>query len=66
MNFLVCRQEELVPICLKQLLLMLTGNLWNLEVATVSIPEAKLVSIQVWDTGNVGLIEKGIHESGLN
>ena len=30
------------------------------DLATVSIPEAKLVSIQVWDAGNVGLIEKGM------
>ena len=36
------------------------------DLATVSIPESKLVSIQVWDASNVGLIEKGIHESGLN
>lgn len=36
------------------------------DLATVSVPEAKLVSIQVWDTGNVSLIEKGIYESGLN
>jgi len=36
------------------------------DLATVSIPEAKLVSIQVWDAGNISLIEKGIHESGLN
>ena len=36
------------------------------DLATVSIPEAKLVSIQVWDAGNISVIEKGIHESGLN
>jgi ribosome recycling factor len=36
------------------------------DLSTVSIPEAKLVSIQVWDAGNVSFIEKGIHESGLN
>ena len=36
------------------------------DLATVSVPESKLVSIQVWDTSNVNLIEKGIHESGLN
>jgi len=36
------------------------------DLATVSIPESKLVSIQVWDTSNINLIEKGIHESGLN
>ena len=36
------------------------------DLATVSVPEAKLVSIQVWDTSNVSIIEKGIHESGLN
>ena len=36
------------------------------DLATVSVPESKLVSIQVWDASNVNLIEKGIHESGLN
>ena len=36
------------------------------DLASVSIPEAKLVSIQVWDNNNVSLVEKGIHESGLN
>jgi len=36
------------------------------DLASVSIPEARLVAIQVWDTNNVSLIEKGIHESGLN
>jgi len=36
------------------------------DLATVSIPEAKLVSIQVWDSENVSFIEKAIHESGLN
>lgn len=36
------------------------------DLASVSIPEAKLVSIQVWDVNNISLVEKGIHESGLN
>jgi len=36
------------------------------DLASVSVPEAKLVTIQVWDTNNVSLVEKGIHESGLN
>jgi ribosome recycling factor len=36
------------------------------DLATVSVPESKLVSIQVWDASNVSLIEKGVHESGLN
>ena len=36
------------------------------DLASVSIPEAKLVSIQVWDTNNISSVEKGIHESGLN
>ena len=36
------------------------------DLASVSVPEARLVTIQVWDTNNVSLIEKGIHESGLN
>jgi len=36
------------------------------DLASVSIPEAKLVSIQIWDNNNISLVEKGIHESGLN
>ena len=36
------------------------------DLATVSVPESKLVSIQVWDASNVNLIEKGIHESFTN
>ena len=36
------------------------------DLASVSVPEARLVSIQVWDTNNTSFIEKGIHESGLN
>ena len=27
------------------------------DLATVSVPESKLVSIQVWDTSNINLIE---------
>ena len=36
------------------------------DLASVSVPEARLVTIQVWDANNISLIEKGIHESGLN
>ena len=38
------------------------------QVATISIPEARLVVIQPWDKGLIGEIEKGIQKSelGLN
>ena len=36
------------------------------DLASVSVPEARLVSIQVWDSANTSPVEKGIHESGLN
>ena len=36
------------------------------DLSSVSVPEARLVSIQVWDTNNISFVEKGIHESGLN
>ncbi len=35
------------------------------QLATVSVPEARLISIQVWDKGNIGLIESTIQKSEL-
>lgn len=35
------------------------------QVATVSVPEARLLTVSVWDRGNVGAVEKAIRESGL-
>jgi ribosome recycling factor len=35
------------------------------QVATVSVPEPRLLSIQVWDRGMVGAVEKAIRESDL-
>ena len=35
------------------------------QLATISTPESRLISIQVWDKGNVGLIENAIQKSEL-
>src|SRR3954466_3068013 len=35
------------------------------QVATVSTPEARLLSVQVWDRSNVGPVEKAIRSAGL-
>ena len=35
------------------------------QVATVSAPEPRLLSVQVWDKGNVGPVEKAIRSAGL-
>jgi ribosome recycling factor len=35
------------------------------QLATTSVPEARLISIQVWDKGNVSLIESAIQKSDL-
>ena len=35
------------------------------QVATVSVPEARLVSVQVWDRGMVSAVEKAIRTSDL-
>jgi ribosome recycling factor len=35
------------------------------QVATVSAPEARLLSVQVWDKSNVGPVEKAIRSAGL-
>jgi ribosome recycling factor len=35
------------------------------QVANVSVPEPRLISVQVWDRSMVKAVEKGIRESGL-
>ena len=35
------------------------------QVGTVSVPEARLISIQVWDKANINLIEAAIQKSEL-
>ena len=35
------------------------------QLATISVPEARLISIQVWDKANVTLIESAIQKSEL-
>lgn len=35
------------------------------QLATVSVPEARLLSVQVWDRGMVAAVEKAIRESDL-
>ena len=35
------------------------------QLATISVPEARLISIQVWDKGNTTLIESAIQKSEL-
>ena len=35
------------------------------QIATVSVPEPRLLSVQVWDKSNVGPVEKAIHQAGL-
>ena len=35
------------------------------QVATVSVPEPRLLSVQVWDRTNVGPVDKAIRSAGL-
>ena len=35
------------------------------QVATVSSPEPRLLSVQVWDRSNIGAVEKAIRNAGL-
>ena len=35
------------------------------QLATVSVPEARLISIQIWDKTNISLIESAIQKSDL-
>lgn len=35
------------------------------QLSTVSVPEARLLSVQVWDQGNVKAVEKAIRDANL-
>ncbi len=35
------------------------------QVATVSVPEPRMLSVQVWDKANVGPVDKAIRSAGL-
>ena len=35
------------------------------QVASISVPEPRMVTVQVWDRGMVGAVERAIRESGL-
>lgn len=35
------------------------------QVGTVGVPEPRMLSVQVWDKGNVKMVEKAIRDSGL-
>ncbi|MCG8355081.1 MAG: ribosome recycling factor [Kiloniellales bacterium] len=35
------------------------------QLATISVPEARLITVQVWDRANVSAVEKAIRESDL-
>ena len=36
------------------------------QVGTVSTPESQLITVQVWDSGNIKFVEKALRESDLN
>jgi len=35
------------------------------QVATITVPEPRMLSVQVWDRSNVGAVEKAIRSSGI-
>jgi ribosome recycling factor len=35
------------------------------QCATVSVPEPRMISVQVWDKSNIGAVEKAIRSAGL-
>ncbi len=35
------------------------------QVATISVPESRMLSVQVWDKGVVGAVERAIRDSNL-
>ena len=42
------------------------GNKTSLnQVGNISVPEARLITISIWDANNVSIVEKAIRESNL-
>src|SRR5665213_3138232 len=42
------------------------GNMTPLaQVASINVPEPRLITVQVWDRGNVKAVDKAIRESSL-
>src|SRR5580692_5318089 len=41
------------------------GDMHLSQVATVSVPEPRLITVQVWDKGVVKAVDKAIREAGL-
>ncbi len=41
------------------------SNMPLTQVATVSVPEPRMISVQVWDKTNIGPVEKAIRSAGL-
>ena len=35
------------------------------QIATISVPEPRMLSVQVWDRSNIGPVEKAIRNAGL-
>ncbi|MEC9347888.1 MAG: ribosome recycling factor [Pseudomonadota bacterium] len=35
------------------------------QLATIGVPEPRLISVQVWDRNNIGAVDKAIRNSGL-
>src|SRR3546814_13589049 len=35
------------------------------QVGSIAVPEPRMVTVQVWDRGTVGAVERAIRESGL-
>jgi ribosome recycling factor len=51
---------------LDQIKVMAYGNLMPLnQVGTVNVPEPRMITVQVWDRGQVREVEKAIRDSGL-
>lgn len=41
------------------------ANMPIIQVATVSVPEPRLLTVQVWDRSNISAVEKAIRNAGL-
>ncbi|MCL5411244.1 MAG: ribosome recycling factor [Patescibacteria group bacterium] len=60
------RTGRATPSLIESVKVEVYGSMMNLrDLATILAPEARLLTIQPWDSNNTGLISKALQQSGL-
>lgn len=65
-NFSGLRTGRAAPSMIESVMVDVYGSMMPLpQVGTISVPEARMLSVQVWDKGNAKAVEKAIMQANL-